>query len=133
MNDRVKPMSDELTAPFWDAAQQQRLVIQKCHSCKQFIHPPQALCLDCRSDQSLIYEPVSGLGTVYSYTTVRRSPTGSAVEPYVVVVVELAEQSGLFMITNLLDATEAEIGESVTVAWERIADNVTIPQFRRSV
>ena len=31
---------DELTRPFWDAANEERLVIQNCRSCDTLQHPP---------------------------------------------------------------------------------------------
>ena len=31
---------DALTQPFWDAANEGRLVIQHCHACNRLQHPP---------------------------------------------------------------------------------------------
>ena len=32
---------DDLTAPFWDAANQSKLVIQNCRACNRLQHPPE--------------------------------------------------------------------------------------------
>ena len=52
--------------------------------------------------------------------------------PYVVLVVELAEQPGLKTIGNLVGTTPTDlaIGEAVEVTFEKINDEVTLPQWK---
>ena len=38
---------DELTKPFWDAANEQRLVIQNCSVCDRLQNPPLPSCSQC--------------------------------------------------------------------------------------
>jgi uncharacterized OB-fold protein len=54
--------------------------------------------------------------------------------PYAVLIVELDEQSGLLTIGNLVDCPfeDIEIGMRLEVAWERLTDDITLPQWRRS-
>jgi 3-oxo-4,17-pregnadiene-20-carboxyl-CoA hydratase alpha subunit len=40
---------DELTKPFWDAANEGRLVIQNCKACNRLQHPPAPTCDQCGS------------------------------------------------------------------------------------
>ena len=40
---------DELTGPFWEAANDGRLVIQNCSACDRLQNPPLAACGACGS------------------------------------------------------------------------------------
>jgi len=109
------------------------LVIQRCQECNYFNHPPRPLCDACLS-QRLEFVPVSGRGTVYSYT-VMHQPNIAGFEkevPYINVLVELDEQPRLFMV-SYLPISEREkilIGGRVEVTFEKIDDEITLPQFR---
>jgi uncharacterized OB-fold protein len=74
-----------------------------------------------------------GIGTVESFTIVRRAPTSAFRDnvPYVVAAIILAE--GPRMITNLIgeDALAANIGDSVRVDFQDFGDKQLLPQFRR--
>jgi uncharacterized protein len=127
------PAIDELTKPFWQAATQHQLAIQRCQECNYFNHPPRPLCDACLS-QRLEFVPVSGRGTVYSYT-VMHQPNIAGFEkevPYINVLVELDEQPRLFMVSYLPMSEQAKlrIGGQVEVTFEKIDDEVTLPQFR---
>ena len=127
------PAIDDLTRPFWHAAAQHRLMIQRCQECNYFNHPPRPLCDACLS-QRLEFVPVSGRGTVYSYT-VMHQPNIAGFEkevPYINVLVELDEQPRLFMVSYLpiSEREKIRIGGRVEVTFEKIDDEVTLPQFR---
>jgi uncharacterized OB-fold protein len=127
------PAIDDLTRPFWHAAALHRLVIQHCQECNYFNHPPRPLCDACLS-QHLEFVPVSGRGTVYSYT-VMHQPNIAGFEkevPYINVLVELDEQPRLFMVSYLpiSEREKIRIGGRVEVTFEKIDDEVTLPQFR---
>ena len=66
----VVPGMTELTAPYWEAAQEKRLVVQECQSCGQVWHPPLPRCPHCHA-ADLGWRQVRGDGTVYTYTIVR--------------------------------------------------------------
>lgn len=128
------PVTDHLSAPFWAAAQEGRLAIQRCGGCLTYQYPPAAYCYTCMSTE-LAYTDVSGSGTLYSYTQVAsgaRHPYFVERTPYLVGLVELAEQPGLLMYTNLTTASLADIfvGADVEVVFDRIAPNWFLPQFR---
>ena len=59
-------------AQFAQALAQGRFQIQHCTACGQHVFYPRALCPHCGSAQLEWVEP-SGVGCVYSSTTVRRS------------------------------------------------------------
>src|SRR5947208_13694504 len=90
---RPLPVPDEVTGPFWDAARQRRLAIQRCQRCATYFHPPLPACDVCESDD-LRFETVSGRGTIYSFTWLHAAALDAfkAASPYAVVRVELAEQ-----------------------------------------
>jgi uncharacterized OB-fold protein len=127
------PAIDDLTRPFWQAAARQQLVIQCCQKCGYFNHPPQFVCDACLS-QRLEFVSVSGRGTIYSYT-IMHQPNVAGFEkeiPYINILVELDEQPRLFMVSYLplSEQSKIRIGGRVEVTFEKINDEVTLPQFR---
>lgn len=127
------PIPDSLSEPFWNGADQDRLVIQRCTSCRRYYHPPVAWCAPCGSEE-FTYEAVSGRGHVYTFTVTRdaRNPVFGALQPYVVVWVELEEQVGLRIIANMPSEAvdRVAIGDKVEVFFEEIAPGRRLPQFR---
>ncbi len=127
------PEGDILTAPFWQQANERRLAIQRCLRCRTFYHPPVSTCYDCLATD-LEFESVSGRGTIYSFTITHdaRQPAFQAIQPYAVVVVELEEQAGLFVFSNMPAATleELQIGAGVVVEFEELENRQLLPQFR---
>ena len=130
---RPLPVADDLSQPFWEAAKQQRLVVQRCRECGYFNHPPRPACDACQSQQ-LQFEPVSGRGTIYSFT-VMHQPNIAGFEdqiPYINILVELEEQPLLFMVSNLpaSDLDKIKIGGQVEVSFEEVDPDTALPQFR---
>ncbi len=132
---RPIPLPDPLTAPYWAAANEGRLEIQRCRDCGRYYQPPVSLCFACHS-QELAYEPVSGRGTIYTYsvTSDARSPAFTARVPYAVVWVRLPEQDDLTLLVNMPNTPieDVRIGAQVEVWFEEIEPGVRIPQFRLS-
>ena len=65
---------DDLTKPFWDAANEERLVIQNCTACDRLQHPPVATCRQCGSGDNLEWKGMSGRAKIYNYTVVYDTP-----------------------------------------------------------
>ena len=132
-SEKPRPAADDLSRPFWEAARRHQLVIQRCQDCGFFNHPPRPACDACQSLQ-LQFEPVSGRGTIYSFT-VMHQPNVAGFEdqiPYINILVELKEQPLLFMVSNL-PASEQEkvcIGGQVEVSFTDVDADLTLPQFR---
>ena len=132
-NKKPLPAPDELSQPFWEAAKQRRLVVQRCQECGYFNHPPRPACDACQSQQ-FQFEPVSGRGAIYSFT-VMHQPNIAGFEnqiPYINILVELEEQPLLFMVSNLpgSEKDKVRIGERVEAYFEEVDAEVTLPQFR---
>lgn len=130
---RPLPLSDELTQAFWDGAKTHRLMIQRCPRCRHWQHPPGLVCAACAAPD-LAAEPVSGRGTLHAWTVLHDAPAPGFADrlPLIVAVVELAEQPGLMLSANLLDAAPGDLrlGLPVAVAFEEVTPEITLPQFR---
>jgi len=129
-----EPIVNADSAPYWGAAREDQLKIQKCGDCGALRFFPRYLCTECGSDNTEWTE-VSGRGTVHSFTIVHRAafPEFQAITPYVVALIDLDE--GPRMMTNIVgeDALEVEIDDAVEVCFEtRGTDGAKVPQFRRS-
>jgi uncharacterized OB-fold protein len=126
------PVADELSTPFWEAARERRLVIQRC-GCGYYNHPPRKVCDACLS-QDLKFVAVSGRGKIYTFTVMhQRDVAGFESEaPFVNIVVELDEQPMLLMVSNLRGAERdrVRVGAPVEVHFEARDGDVVIPQFR---
>ncbi len=138
MNDWSKvtrpiPVPNEWTQPFWDAAKQGVLALQRCQACHHFQQPPYATCVNCMSID-LKFEPVAGHGAIYAYTIMYHTGDQrfAAAVPYASIIVELDAAPGALLIGNLLDAppTEAKVGRRVEVVFQKLNDEITLPQFR---
>jgi uncharacterized protein len=126
------PVPDETTAFYWEAARNGRLEIQRCAQCRSWRYPPTIACPNCQSEE-LVPTPVSGRGSVYSFTVVRQAfdPAYAAELPYVVALVELEEDAGVRILTNIVHAEPSTItvGMPVEVTFEdRIG--VALPMFQ---
>lgn len=126
---RLAPPIDDDTRPLWTGGARGELLIQRCGRCRRWAHPPVAgPCRACGG--GLVPEPASGRGTVFSYT-VNHHPFNPAIPvPYVVAIVELAEQEGLRFFTNLVNCDPAgvRIGMAVRVLFEDHGD-WSVPVF----
>jgi hypothetical protein len=137
LSDRPLPVPDEASAPFWSAAAEHVLTVARCAQCGQFSVPPDVVCPHCRSSEPRFdFTPVSGRGTVRSWTVVRQAflPGFEDDLPFVLVDVELVEQQELRLIGRLLDGVDADlsVGDAVVVGFEDLAPGVAVPAFELS-
>ena len=134
MTTRPLPEPDEQSAPFWEAAADHVLAIARCAQCGRLSLPPDVVCPHCgTTDPAFEFTPVSGRGTVRSWTVVRQAflPGFDDDLPFVLVDVEIAEEPGLRLIGRLLDGIDAPLtaGDAVKVAFEDVAPGVAVPAF----
>lgn len=129
------PLPTPLTQFFWDGCQARRLMILRCQACGHFVHYPRPICSKCLSTD-LAPEEVSGRATLYGYTVTMQAFHPYFVDklPYTLAVVELAEQEGLRITTNLIDVPEAELktGMPVKLAWREIGPKLVLPMFTKT-
>jgi uncharacterized protein len=130
---RPVPVPNEWTRPFWEAARRRSLELQRCQSCRSFQHPPYATCVKCVS-VDLKFEPVRGVGSIYAYTIMYHTGDQrfAPAVPYASIIVELDDAPGALMAGNLLGVpyTEAKVGRRVEVVFEKLNDDITLPQFQ---
>jgi uncharacterized OB-fold protein len=119
------PYGDPLSRPFWEAAREHRLILQRCVACGRYQFYPRPFCLACPAGE-LEWAEVPGLGTVYSITTVRMNVLPELEPPYQVAIVELDE--GPRMLGGIVDG-EARIGDRVEIRWWERKNLPPLPMF----
>jgi len=97
------PIPDELDKPFWDACNEERLVIQACTKCDRLQHPPQPTCTQCGSGDSLEWRQVSGRGSIFTYAVVHDTPISMLIpdQPFNLALIALEEDPSLQMPAHL--------------------------------
>jgi uncharacterized OB-fold protein len=125
---RMLPPLDDVNRAFWTGGAQGELLIQRCDDCRRWVHPPVARCPACGGPLSP--EPVSGFGTIFTFTENHQQYHPDVPPPYVIAIVQLDEQDDLRLETNVVhaDAATLEIGQRVRVLFEPHGD-VYVPVF----
>ena len=126
---RVLPRVTDENRHFWTGGADGELRFLRCRACGWWLHPPAPICPSCLS-RDLGVEAVSGRATVHTFT-VNHQPWYPGLDPpYVVAIVELPEQPGLRLTTNLLGCApeDVTIGMDVRVCFEQY-DDVWLPFF----
>ena len=129
--DKPRPQPTPTSHPFWDALRDERISLQRCDDCKQWVHYPRNRCPHCFSP-SLSWHEVSGRGAVYSFS-VARQPTAAPFAdevPQIITVVELDE--GVRLSTTLVDVEpgDVHVGDRVEPVFDHGADGITLLRFR---
>ncbi|MEX0666418.1 MAG: OB-fold domain-containing protein [Acidimicrobiia bacterium] len=125
---RPLPALTPETEFFWTSGVDGRLRFLRCGDCYSYVHPPAPVCPQCAS-RSVAPEPVTGRGTVATFT-VNHQDWGLMDPPYVIAIVELVEQPGLRLTTNLVNVEAGAVagGMAVQVCFEQV-DDVWFPLF----
>jgi len=126
---RVLPAVTPDNEHFWLGGAEGELRFQRCQTCGWWLHPPSPSCPICLG-RDLRIEAASGLATVFTYTVNWQAWYPNLDPPYVVAIVELDEQPGLRLTTNLvgIDPDDVAIGQRVRVVFEDW-DGVWLPFF----
>ena len=116
VQDKTRPIPSPAVTleskPFWDAAAEGRFLIKRCTACGKAHWYPRAICPLCHSPDT-VWEESPGEGVVYTFSIMRRSPTG----PYAIGYVTLDE--GPAVLTNFVGDLEAlAIGQKVKVRFQ---------------
>ena len=121
---------------FYEGSRNHELRIQQCLDCKMFRHLPTPMCPHCHS---LRYDwtKVSGKGSVYAHVIARHAAHPAIKEkdqlPFNICLIELEEQEGLRIVSNVLNIAPEDIYTDmpVQVTFMPTADdpNVVLPLF----
>jgi acetyl-CoA acetyltransferase/uncharacterized OB-fold protein len=124
------PAIEPDTKAFWEACRDGRLAMLRCRACRWIVHPPRPVCSRCRS-RDVALEDLSGRATVVTYTVNHQRWIPGMEVPYVVAVVELAEQGNLRLTTNLVGCAveDTRIGMPVRVVFRKASDEIALPVF----
>ena len=120
------------SAAYWDGLERGQIVLQRCGDCGAYTHPPGPLCTACLSPNRT-FVPMSGRGTVYTYTVTHRAmhPEFKPDLPYVIVYVKLEEGPMIASWLRGVDpAKDPIIGMPVEAIFERIDARTTLHRFR---
>ena len=125
---------DDLTKPFWDAANAGRLDIQNCCACDRLHNPPVAACTQCNSADNLEWKQMSGRGKIYNYGVVYDCPVRllQQDQPFNLAVITLDEDSGIQMYSHLpgTPVDDVPVGAAVEVIFEDTANGQKVPEWR---
>lgn len=117
-----RPLSPEVTRPFWEAARRHELVMPRCMTCDHLFFYPRSECPRCLSNR-LEWMRASGRGRLHTYTIVYQ-PANAAFRddtPHIYAVVQLDE--GPRMVSNVVQCDVDAV--SVDMPLEAIFDDVT--------
>lgn len=124
-----RPLNEELTKPFWEAARRHELVLPRCRRCTRYHFYPREFCPFCLSPD-LEWVPVSGQARLYTYTIVHQSPHPSFEVPYIYAIVQLAE--GVMLPSNVVgcDPADVRIDMPLRPEFDDISTEWTLIKFR---
>jgi len=116
---------------YWASGRNGTLSILQCDTCGITHWYPRPYCPHCGAE-TLRWVACSGKGIIHTFTVARQSGHKyfKTKVPYVIAMVALAE--GPLMMTNIVDCDieAVRVGAPVSVIFEDIADNVSVPLFR---
>ncbi len=109
--------------PYWQAADEGRLMLKRCGACGQPHHYPRDICPFCLSEDTT-WVDAAGTGQVYSFSTM-----GQGEAAYTLAFVTLDE--GVTLMTNLVDADPKQfaIGQRVKVVFKASDGGHAVPMF----
>lgn len=128
--DRILPRIDDDDAPFWAAARDEELRMQRCEECGHVRWPPSPVCTECWATAHEWAE-LSGRGVVNTWVVFHRVYFEAYADevPYNVAEIELEE--GPRYLANVVGCENDDLyrGMPVRVVFEAYSDEVTVPKF----
>jgi uncharacterized protein len=97
---------------FWTGGQDGRLRLLRSRSTGRWIHPFWNVADD---DPDVAPEAVSGKGKVFTFTVNHHAYNPAVPPPYVVAIVELAEQDDLRIATNIVNCAPEDVAVDMPV------------------
>lgn len=129
------PVITPETKPFWDAARKGQLMLVKCADCGFHRNPvviTANICPCCGSRKPGEWVQASGKGKIHTFTVIHRTfhPAFEKELPYILAVVELEE--GPRFLANMREASpqDLRVEMPVEVIFERLTEEIVLPQFR---
>ncbi|ORW72599.1 Zn-ribbon domain-containing OB-fold protein [Mycobacterium saskatchewanense] len=104
-----------------------QLLIEHCGACAKWVHPAAGECRECGG--ALVQRPVTGRGTVFTYTVNHHPYNPEIPLPYVIAIVELAEQNGLRVAANIVGCEPESVTCGMAVTLRPEPGSGGAPQF----
>ena len=126
---RTLPVLTDENRAFWTQGAEDELHIMRCQDCRHYIHPPAPICDKCLG-RNVRSEAVSGRATIATFTINHQRWVPNLPVPYTIAIVELEEQDGLRLTTNIVNCPidKVRIGMKVNVVFEQ-QEEVFLPLF----
>ena len=125
------PKPTERSEPFFEAARNHEIRIQRCENCRTFQLPGRIACDACLSGD-LEWVLASGRGTIFSYVVVHQKyhPAFAESLPYNAAVVELEEGPRITTKITGMRNEELAVGTAVEADFEDVGGELSLPRFR---
>jgi uncharacterized protein len=126
------PEISDLTRPFWTAAKNRKLVMQKCNHCETLNFYPKPWCIEC-GDRGLEWVEVKPQGTVYSHTVANivmmNFPAWKDDLPLVLCIIDLDDGPRMYGQVTGCPPEKVHIGMRVKAYFEDISEDAAVPKF----
>lgn len=127
---RKLPALDPDNRAFWTGGKSGKLHICFCRSCQNYQHPPLPVCPRCHDD-AIEFRPVSGNAKVVSYSVNWQPWAANQDVPFLLAMVELEEQAGLWLMTNIVECAVETVHIDMPVVVDFVhQDDVWLPVFK---
>jgi uncharacterized OB-fold protein len=124
-------VTSPLTEPFWRAAREHRLVMQRCQGCGELRWPPKPVCPTClRAGSPADWAEIPDSGEIWSFAVYHRAfhPSFADKLPYNVAYIRL--DAGPMFISNVVGTNELTVGQRVKACFEDVAPEVALVKFK---
>ena len=127
----IVPVESTLTAPYWAAAREGTILLQRCADCAEVWHPPAPVCPGCRRSRWEWFAAGGGARLI-AHTEVTHSVHAQVALalPYVLVLVELSE--GPLYLCGVDGGASAGLraGAALTIGLGVAAGGLALPMAR---
>jgi len=132
---KQSPIPDDSDKVFWEACNNDKLLVQYCSACSYWQYPPRPVCPSCGKADNVSWKEPSGRGTIHSYGVIYDSPikTMQAEQPYNTAIIQMEEDPGVLFLSNLpgTPVDEVVIGAKVEIMFEVTpATGQKVPEWR---
>lgn len=128
------PLKTQDNQPFWDAADQHEMALQKCNDCGHYAHPPGPACATCGS-QNVTWEQFGSdiKASIYTYVISYRPflPGFQDDLPLIIAQAELENVPEVKIMCNILDCKPEDVyvGMPVKMIWQDVTKDRALPQW----